>query len=338
MYPDNDKYASGAIPGRGEPLAPPVYPTPEYYRDLAKKGAAAPPGYQPPPTTTWQPVKPPSIRSQNAFSRFISNWGGWRRLWFSLGSAAASIMFYAFFVQVGNSGWNWSFGLGFVGLIAVHELGHAFALRLKKLPATFPIFIPGIGAYVTLPNRPISQRDGADIALAGPFLGGVGSLLCVIMFFVTLTPAALFEAPFWLTLAFFGFLLNLANLLPVMPLDGGYVGKTLSRWLGPIGLAIIVILYVYTQNIFLLLIGFYGLNDTVRAFNQTGRQLVMRSADRVKVAVMYGGLIVTLALGFLLGIMLLQTIGYNFFGIALLPENYLAIGRWLIRWRLGWLH
>lgn len=339
MYPDNDKYASGAIPGRSEPVAPPVYPTPEFYRDLAEKGSPATPTYQPlPPTSPWQPVnpRPPRIRTHNAFSRFIINWGGWRRLLISLGSAALSVFVWAFLVQTPGGGLNWQFGLGFVGLIAVHELGHAFALRLKKLPATFPIFIPGIGAYVSLPNRPISLRDGADIALAGPFLGGVGSLFCLIMFFVNLTPTTFPSALFWLNLAFFGFLLNLANLLPVLPLDGGFVGKTLSRWLAPIGLAIIALLFYYTQNFFVLLIGFYGLNDTLRSFNQTGRQVIMRAADRVTVALMYGGLILLLAFFLYLGISILQSVGYSYF--VVLPRNYLIIGRWLIEWRLGLPH
>ncbi len=273
----------------------PRYPTPDYYNEIARQAWNK---YDPPPAATRgiaHPAGPPRLRAHNAFSRFIIAWGGWQRFWISIGSAVLSVIVYSTYLSTsGNSQQALLFGLGLVLLICVHELGHAFTLRLKKLPATFPIFIPGVGAFVSLPNQPISVRDQADISLAGPFLGGVGSLVCMVIFLATTYD------PLWTHLLFdlaeFGFLLNMINLIPVLPLDGGHIGNTLSRWFAPAGLGIIALLYFYLPSLrtFMLFIGVIGLAFTFQTFNSPVRRVIMRQADRVTVAVMYA--VVTLAL------------------------------------------
>jgi Zn-dependent protease len=293
MYPEHHEMPSNTDGAKH----PPAYPTPDYYRDLATKEA---PRYQPQPVPTGAPQAAPRLtpimpgqrmqaHGHNAFSRFVISWGGFNRLWLCLGSAALSVLVYAYLWFQGD----WLLGLGLVGLICIHELGHDIALRLKKLPATFPIFIPGIGAFVTLPNQPISLRDDAEISLAGPLAGGLASAVCLILFFVH-------PSLFWLLLAFYGFFLNALNLIPVLPLDGGHIGKALSPWLAPLGVAILVLLYFFwqPQNFFFLLIAFYGLPDAINSFNQTGRRIMMRQADVTIVTVMYGIVLLLLLLGY----------------------------------------
>jgi Zn-dependent protease len=292
-------------PDDRSPSDPPVYPTQEYYQQIAEDAWKK---HDPPPGSAARgiarPDRPQRLRTHNSFSRFVVRWGGYQRFWIMIGSALLSVLIYTSFFQGSSFLVSLEFGAGFVLLILVHELGHAFALRLKRLPPSFPIFIPGMGAFVTLPNQPISLRDDAEISLAGPFLGGIGSLACLIVFaflywnFNDFT-SNLDTLNLFYYLAYFGFFINLINLIPLLPLDGGHVGRTLSRWMGVVGLVIIGLLYLYHLSpfnpLFLLLIGIIGLSFVVQDFNSPVRQVAMRQQDQVSVAVMYGLLALVLA-------------------------------------------
>src|SRR5262249_21251395 len=131
-------------------------------------------------------------------------------------SCAVSLALYMFV-------FGWELGLGLTLLLLVHELGHFALIRAKGLPAALPVFIPFIGAYVAMSRLPPSVRDEAEIALAGPLAGCLSALACL----------GLYEATtihLFLWLAYWGYLLNLLNLLPLWPLDGGRITGALSRW------------------------------------------------------------------------------------------------------------
>ena len=86
--------------------------------------------------------------------------------------------FFAFFVSfAAYSFWfgSWQFGLGFVLLILVHELGHFFEARRQGLHATWPTFIPFFGAFVLIKDAPLNPWRNALVSLAGPAYGGVGA-------------------------------------------------------------------------------------------------------------------------------------------------------------------
>jgi Zn-dependent protease len=124
--------------------------------------------------------------------------------------------FFAFFVSfAAYSLWfhSWRFGLGLVLMILVHELGHFFEARRQGLPVTLPTFIPFFGAFVTH-RQASSPWRGALIALAGPFVGGLGA--------AAVWAVGSVQNTIWLVvLANIGFLLNAFNLLPIGFLDGG---------------------------------------------------------------------------------------------------------------------
>jgi len=132
--------------------------------------------------------------------------------------------FSAFFVSFAvYSLWfkSWQFGLGFVLLILVHELGHVVEARRQGVPVTLPTFIPFIGAFVTVRQGGIAPWRSALISLAGPFVGGLGA--------AAVWAAGSAQNTTWLVvLANIGFLLNAFNLLPIGFLDGGTVFRSIS--------------------------------------------------------------------------------------------------------------
>ena len=109
---------------------------------------------------------------------------------------------------------GWRFAVGFVVLLLVHELGHVLELRRQGIPASAPLFIPFLGAVVGLKKLPPDVWREAQVALAGPILGSLGALAFWIAGEAT-------GSDLLVALAFTGFFLNLFNLLPVTPLDGG---------------------------------------------------------------------------------------------------------------------
>src|SRR3954466_8930982 len=109
---------------------------------------------------------------------------------------------------------GWWFGLGLVLLIFVHEMGHVLELRRQGVPASAPLFIPFMGAVVGMKQMRWHAWNESQVALAGPILGTLGSL-------VVWGLGEAFDSPLLIALAFTGFFLNLFNLLPIVPLDGG---------------------------------------------------------------------------------------------------------------------
>jgi Zn-dependent protease len=118
------------------------------------------------------------------------------------------------------------FGLvvGFVLITVIHEIGHAVVIRAKGLRAGFMVFIPFIGGAVTLKDQPRSAYDDAQIGLAGPIAGTLASLACLEIFKV-------WGNPLYLLIASLGFVINLLNLLPLGPLDGGRISAAVTKWM-----------------------------------------------------------------------------------------------------------
>jgi Zn-dependent protease len=127
--------------------------------------------------------------------------------------------------------WGWPFAVGFVLLLFVHELGHALVMRYLGLAAGAPVFVPFVGAVIAMRDRPRDAHAEALVGIGGPALGGAAAL-------GVLAVAWLGGGPFWYALAATGLLLNLFNLLPVSPLDGGRIAGGIHRGLWVVGYAI----------------------------------------------------------------------------------------------------
>jgi len=199
------------------------------------------------------------------------------------GSMLVSIAAYAWI-------WGWSFAVGFVLLILVHELGHVLELRRQGVPASAPLFIPFLGAVVGMRQLPDDAWKEARVALAGPILGSLGAAAVWIAAEAT-------GSEFLLALAFVGFFLNLFNLIPIVPLDGGRAAAALHPAIWLVGLVLMVGLAVVRPNPILILIVIVGgleLWNRWRARGLNADYYRLAVAQRVAVAVVYIGLIAIL--------------------------------------------
>ena len=264
------------------PLSPPS-PWPAPQRTLTPYGT--PVGAFRRPESVDQPLRrgqSPQMPSYTA-ARVLPGSG----FWLCLFTFVLSVAIYALLL-------GWQLGLGITLLLLIHELGHYVVIRAKGLPAALPVFIPFIGAYVALRRWPASARDDAEIALAGPLAGGLSAIACLGIYH--LTSDALF-----LPLAYLGYVLNLLNLLPIPPLDGGRIAGAISPLLWPFGLAGAVGVAVVTQNYLLLLLAAFLV---IPALSGAGRQRqwVRRPTDawtRLYIIVVYVTLAGVLAVGML---------------------------------------
>jgi len=151
----------------------------------------------------------------------------------TVGSMIVSIVLYQLLFK------NWLFSIGFVLLILVHEMGHVIAMRRWGLRASPPIFIPFLGALINLREPPPNAKVEAIVGIGGPLLGTVGAMACYLTAHWYLDQGNP-VGPVLLQLAYFGFLLNLFNMIPVPPLDGGRITAAVSPWIWMPGVLILL--------------------------------------------------------------------------------------------------
>lgn len=114
---------------------------------------------------------------------------------------------------------SFSWLLLITAIVMIHELGHFFAMKFYRYKELGIFFIPLLGAYVSGSKREVSQRESAVILFAGPLPGIIiGSILYLL--YLQNTQLEIAGISFYdISIAFI--FLNLLNLAPVYPLDGG---------------------------------------------------------------------------------------------------------------------
>lgn len=206
----------------------------------------------------------------------------------TFGSAFVSIAAYALL-------WGWPFAAGFVALLFLHELGHVIQLRREGVKASAPMFIPFLGAVITARSMGDDAAAEARVGLAGPIMGALASLVPLVIWLAT-------GSDFWRALAYVGFFLNLFNLLPVLPLDGGRAMAALSPAIWLVGLAALVAIAIVFPNPILFLILIFGGVESWRRWRgrntpQARAYHAIPTRTRVLVAATYLGLAAALAVG-----------------------------------------
>jgi Zn-dependent protease len=208
----------------------------------------------------------------------------------SAGTMLVSVAAYSFV-------FGWPFAAGFVVLLLVHEMGHVIALRREGIKASAPMFIPFMGAVISARSLGDNALAEARVGLAGPILGSIGSAACIVVWQAT-------GSDLWRALAFTGFFLNLFNLLPVVPLDGGRAMAAMAPWMWFVGFAAMLALaFVFPNPIIWIIVLFAGL-ETYRRWQQRRAGGAEQQAyyrvkplNRVLVAAVYVSLIAVLVVG-----------------------------------------
>ena len=228
------------------------------------------------------------------------------KIFITAGTALVSVAAYSLF-------WGWTFAAGFVVLIFVHEMGHVIQLRREGIKASAPMFIPFMGALITSRSLGDNALAEARVGLAGPILGSLGAAAVAVV-------GKLSGSEMLIALAYVGFLINLFNLLPVVPLDGGRAMAAMAPWMWFLGFgALLVLLFVLPPNPVLLIIVLFGGFELYRRWQLRKSGSLAQAAyyrvaphHRLLVGAVYIGLAAALAFGMSETHILTSAGGHNF--------------------------
>ena len=154
---------------------------------------------------------------------------------------------------------GWWYAVGFVLLILVHEMGHFIAARRRGLDVGAPTFIPFVGAWIELKDQPHDAEMEAYIGIAGPLAGTAGALACYFL-------ARNYQSDLLLALSYAGFFINLFNMIPLSPLDGGRVTAVLGPRVWLLGVPLLVALFFWRPSPMLVLIAILAAPQVIKAF------------------------------------------------------------------------
>lgn len=185
---------------------------------------------------------------------------------------------------------GWLYALGFVVLLFLHEYGHYMAARQRGLDVGAMTFIPFVGAWVQLKDMPHDAETEAYVGIAGPVAGTVASLACYVA-------ARHFGNDLLLALSYAGFMLNLFNLVPVSPLDGGRITGVISPRIWLFGVPVLIGLFLWHPSPMFLLIAVMAYPALIRAWKGEVPHegyYAIPTATRINYGVAYLGLVVFL--------------------------------------------
>jgi Zn-dependent protease len=209
----------------------------------------------------------------------------------TLASMIISVALYA-------TQWGWAFAVGLVLLIFVHETGHWIVLRHEKIPAGAPVFIPFLGAFIAMRGLPRDAFVEAKVGIGGPILGSLGA-------WAVLAAGLASGNHLLVTLGHVGILINLFNLIPVSPLDGGRIAGAFTRGLWIAGYALGVAAFVATLSPLLLLVLAVGLFTMWQRLRHPipGYDAIPRG-QRLAIGAAYAVLVIALSLTLPIGLQL----------------------------------
>lgn len=205
----------------------------------------------------------------------------------AIGTMLLSVAVYAWM-------FGWWYAVGFVALLLVHEMGHYLAARRRGLDVGLPTFIPFVGAWIQLKELPHDAETEAYVGIAGPLVGSLGALACFYL-------ARSTGSTMLLALAYAGFFLNLFNLIPLAPFDGGRVTAAISPRLWLIGAPLLVALFFYRPSPLLIMMAVLALPHVMKAWRgihtpEEQTYYSVRAETRLSYAALYLALAAFLAI------------------------------------------
>ena len=116
---------------------------------------------------------------------------------------------------------SWQFALALIACLVFHEYGHVRAMKYFGMKTKGIYLIPFMGGLALGDDKINTRWQDVVISIMGPTFGLLMSLLSILAYWLT-------GEIFFAGLATFNALLNLFNLLPILPLDGGHILKSIS--------------------------------------------------------------------------------------------------------------
>lgn len=188
---------------------------------------------------------------------------------------------------------NFKYAVGYLLILIIHELGHYITAKYLKIKVVFGGFTP-VGAYI-IHEKPKNCKENALIAIAGPLFGGILGLIYYIVYYVAGDKT-------FLVLTFTALVINLSNLLPVKPLDGGHIVESISPVLCYIGFPVLIYLFISANQLkskmLLLLIMAVGVYQTYKftVKYKTDSYYRLEKRSKIKFIIIYTVLILALGI------------------------------------------
>ncbi len=187
---------------------------------------------------------------------------------------------------------GWRYAAGFVLLVFVHEMGHYVAARQRGLDVGLPAMIPFVGAWVSLKDLPHDVETEAYVGFGGPLAGTLAAMCCYFA-------ARDNDSQLLLALAYSGCMLNLINLIPLMPLDGGRITAIISPKVWLAGVPLLAALFFYRPSPMLILVGVLAIPQLQAAWRgdpgPSPHYYDVKLESRINYGVLYLGLVAFLA-------------------------------------------
>ena len=214
------------------------------------------------------------------------------------GAVLFKLKFFTLFFTMLASMWayallyGWKFAVGFVVLIGIHEIGHVVVLRARGIEAGLPVFLPFLGAFVAMKESPRTAYDEALSGIAGPVFGVLAS-------FGALGLGEVYGSELLRVLGYTGMFMNLFNLLPIIPLDGGRTAAALSPKLWFVGLGLLLAYEIWRPSHIIPLVLVLGAFEAWRRWKGRDTEAsriyyTLTSDQRLQIGVGYVGLVVVI--------------------------------------------
>ena len=185
--------------------------------------------------------------------------------------------------------YGWRYAVGFIALLFCHEMGHYMAARQRGLAVGAPTFIPFVGAWIELKDQPMDAETEAYVGMAGPLAGTLAALVCYFL-------ARSEGSRLLLAVAYSGFFLNLFNLIPLPPLDGGRMTAVISRKFWLLGAPVLIGVFLWRPSPLLILVALLAAPHLIASLKGQAEPYYRAPlAKRAEYALLYLGLVIFLA-------------------------------------------
>lgn len=186
----------------------------------------------------------------------------------TLASMFVSLWAYALF-------YGWKFAFAIIYLIFIHEMGHLVAAKMKKIPTSPAVFIPFLGAAIGIDPKKIKDaKTEFFVAYGGPLAGLLSIIPAIALYIIT-------NDPYWVLVMQLGALINLFNLFPVSPLDGGRIVSVLSPKIWLIGLIVLIPIIFLSPDPILFLIFIFGFITWWKQYKESKNVAIMEHQTKV---------------------------------------------------------